>query len=105
MNDIDVAPLRETRSFDRRPQLDIHADSDRPHPVRLHSPDPAAEHPQEDVESSEPTTVAGDAAAFSSGRHTPLLIVHTRRSSAKRVALCYRALNEEEPFMRRLGGR
>jgi hypothetical protein len=49
--------------------------------------------------------VAGDAAASSSGRHTPLLIVHTRRSSAKRVALCYRALNEEEPFMRRVGGR
>jgi hypothetical protein len=72
MNDIDVAPLRETRSFDRRPQLDIHADLDRPHPVHLHSPDPAAEHPQEDVESSEPTTVDGDAAAFSSGRHTPL---------------------------------
>ena len=104
MKDIDVAPLRATRLSDPRPQCDTRAERDRLHPALHHSRGPTGSHRQGDIGATRPIMVAGDAASCPSGLDIPSPTVHTRRSSAKQVALCYRELNEEEPFMRQIGG-
>ena len=99
---IDGAPLRATHSFDLHPRHDTHADRDRPHPCLLHSRDLTAVHRQGGTGAIRSTTVAGDAVAGSSERHTPWPIVRTPRSSARQVELCYREAKLRGSFMPRV---